>query len=103
MSDTKLKQQQSVLMNKDERKLAVLEAQKAKEKSFKLVVKIISWESGAVGSVVVQAENKITEQEWLQYRKQRLSIATPEEKSRAEQKLTLTYNSIKANGGFEKN
>lgn len=86
--------------SKDERKLAVLEAQKIKEQAFKLVVKIISWESGSLGSTVVQSTNKITPAEWSQYKKQRMSIATAENRDKAKEKLTQTYNSIKANGGF---
>lgn len=88
-------------MSKDERKLAALEAQKAKERIFKLVVKIISWESGALDSVVIQAANKITPEEWLQYKKHRTGIPTNLDGVEVKKKLAQTYNSIKANGGFE--
>lgn len=88
-------------LTKDERKIAALKAQQAKEKTFKLVVKIISWESGSLDSLVVRAANKITLSEWLQYKKQRMDISTPETRDRAKDKLAQTYNAIKSNGGFE--
>lgn len=100
MVDTKPKQQ-TVQMTKEERKLAVLEAQKAKEKIFKLVVKIISWESGAFDSVVVQAADKITPEEWLEYKKHRQNIPTTMDEEKVKNKMIQTFNSIKANGGFE--
>lgn len=99
MPDTKLKQQ--AFPNKDERKLAALEAQKAKEKMFKLVVKIISWESGSLESNVIQTVDKITPAEWLKYKKHRLGIPTTLDKEKAKEKLDETYNAIKTNGGFE--
>lgn len=89
------------LLSKDERKLIVLKAQAAKEKIFKLVVKIISWESGSLDSFTVKSSNKITQEEWLQYKKQRMDISTPETRDKAKDKLAQTYNSIKENGGFE--
>lgn len=95
------KPNQNNLKNKDERKLALLKAQQEKEKMFKLMVKIISWESGSLDSNTVRSENKITQKEWLEYKKQRMSIATIYDKDKAKKKLTLTFNSIKANGGFE--
>ena len=98
MADTKFKQQS--FMSKDERKLAVLEAQKAKDKIFKLVVKIICWESGSSGSAVVQSVDKITPEEWLRYKKHRLSVFTALDKERAKNELDQTFNSIKANDGF---
>ncbi|MCL5410312.1 MAG: hypothetical protein M1324_00450 [Patescibacteria group bacterium] len=100
MPDTKLQQPSSLLI-KDERKLAALKAQKARESAFKIVVKIISWESGTLDSAVIKSANKITEEEWLKYKKQRMDIATADNRDKAKEKLTLTYNSIKANGGFE--
>lgn len=87
--------------NKEKRKLALIEAQKAKEQAFKIVVKIISWESGSLDSNVIRSANKITKEEWLQYKKQRMDIATADNKEKAKEKLTATYNSIMSNGGFE--
>lgn len=100
MADTKFDQQKSNAV-KEERKLAALQAQKVKEQAFKLVVKIISWESGSMDSIVIKSDNKITQDEWLKYRKQRMSIATEDTKYKAVEKLTQTYKLIKANGGFK--
>lgn len=88
-------------MTKEERKLATLKAQQAKEKMFKLVVKIISWESGASESTVIKSANKITPEEWLMYKKQRMDISATLDKEKMKDKVAQTYNSIKANGGFE--
>ncbi len=100
MADTKKIKEQRPL-TKDEKKLAVLKAQKAKEQAFKLVVKIISWESASLDSTAVKSNNKISHKEWLEYKRQRVGIITPDNKDRIKEKLDLTYNSIKANGGFE--
>lgn len=99
MANTKLNQQSP--MTKEERKLAVLKAQKAKEVTFKLVVKIISWESGALESVVIQSADKITSEEWLRYKKHRMNISTTLDKQKMKDNLAQTYNAIKANGGFK--
>lgn len=101
MVNTKSNQQNSVSMTKEERKLAVLKAQKIKEIAYKLVVKIISWESGAAESTVIKSANKITPEEWLRYKKQRMDISTEADKEKMKDKLAQTYNSIKANKGFE--
>lgn len=87
-------------MTKEERELALLKAQRTKESAFKLVVKIISWESGAAESIVVKSSDKITLQEWVQYKKQRMNIPTVLDKEKVAANLAQTYNSIKANGGF---
>lgn len=99
MANTKLNQHSSI--TKDERKLAILKAQKVKESVYKLVVKIISWESGAAESTVIKSANKITPEEWLRYKKQRMDIFATVDKEKMKDKLAQTYNSIKANGGFE--
>ncbi|MBI2196916.1 hypothetical protein HYU45_04900 [Candidatus Daviesbacteria bacterium] len=86
----------------DERKLALLKAQAAKDKLFKLVVKIISWESGSLDSVVVKSLNKITEAEWLNYRKYTMNISTSQSLEKVKEKLTQTYKNIQSHGGFTK-
>ncbi|OGE44508.1 hypothetical protein A3B45_05155 [Candidatus Daviesbacteria bacterium RIFCSPLOWO2_01_FULL_39_12] len=98
MQNTRLNHHSS--MTKEERDLAVLKAQKVKELAFKLVVKIISWESGASESMVVKSSDKITPEEWLRYKKHRMNIPTTLDKKKVADNLTRTYNSIKANGGF---
>lgn len=86
----------------DDRKLALLKAQAAKDKLFKLVVKIISWESGSLDSAVVKSLNKITETEWLNYRKYTLNISTSQSLDKVKEKLSQTYKNIQAHGGFAK-
>lgn len=86
---------------KEKRNLAALKVQKAKEKIFKLIVKIISWESGSLGSPVVQSINKISSGEWILYKKHRLSVFAAIDKEKAKKELAETFNSIKTHGGFE--
>lgn len=97
MVNDKLK---SVPLTKEERKLATLKAQAAKEVIFKLLVKIISWESEALDSVAIKAVNKITPQEWLKYKKHQMSISTYESLQKTKDKLAKTYQAIKDHGGF---
>lgn len=99
MLDTKLKQQ-DISKSKAERDLAMAEAQRVKEIAFKLVVKIISWENGSSSSNVVQSVNKITPEEWAEYKRQRMSIATADNRDKAKEKLEQTFQSIKEHGGF---
>lgn len=100
MANTKLRQQQNPNIQA-ERKLAALKAQAVKEQAFKLVVKIISWESGSLESLVIKSANKITPDEWLQYKEYRMNLSTTPDKEKVRDNLIQTYNSIKANGGFK--
>lgn len=88
-------------ISKEERKLAVLKAQEARDKVFKLVVKIISWETGSLNSLVVKSSDKITSKEWSTYKKHTLAVASSENIERVKQKLIQTFKDIKENGGFE--
>ena len=87
--------------NKDVRELAILKAQEARNNVFKLVVKIISWETGSLDSMVVKSLNKITNQEWSNYKKHALGISTAESIEKVKGKIAKTYQDIKANGGFK--
>lgn len=87
---------------KDERDIALLKAQQARDKIFKLVVKIISWETGSLDSIVVKSVNKITDQEWLNYKKYTLSIPTSMDTEKVKEKLAQTFKNIKENNGFKK-
>lgn len=80
----------------DKRKLDLLKAQKAKEQAFKIVVKIISWESGSSAANI----EKITLAEWKQYKKHRSGAFAAIDRDKAKTDLAKTYNSIKAHGGF---
>ena len=82
-------------VTKDERKLAVLKAQEARDKIFKLVVKIISWETGSLNSIVVRSLDKITNQEWSNYKKHTLGLSNSETFEKAKQKIAQTYRQIK--------
>ncbi len=86
----------------DEKKLAILKAQEEKDKLFKLVIKIISWESGSLDSIVIKSLNKVTESEWLHYKKYTLAISTSQSLEKVKEKVTQTYNNIQAHGGFIK-
>ncbi len=87
-------------LNKDERKEAVLQAHKANEKIFKLVVKIISWETGPMEGASIKTTNKVTDDEWQRYRRHLLKISTSESEKRVKEKLKGIYEAIKDNGGF---
>lgn len=93
--------QQKTHMTKEEKNLALLEIQKIKEKAFKLRVKIISWESGSLGSQAVSLANKITPAEWTEYKKHRKGVFSVIDEGKVKSDLEKTYTSIKINGGFE--
>lgn len=86
---------------KDERKLALLKAQEAKDKIFKLVVKIISWETASMDSLTVRSADKITDQEWLRYKRHLLNISKSESVEKVKSRLAQTYKDIKENSGFK--
>ena len=85
----------------DERKLAVLKAQQAKEKVFKLVVKIISWETASLDSIAMRSLDKISKQEWDTYKKYFANISKAEGPAKIKEKLTQSYNAIKEQKGFK--
>ena len=87
-------------LSKEEQKLANLQIQEVKEKTFKLVVKIICWESGTPSSEVVQTKNKITPEEWSRYKKHRTNAFSEADRDKIKAELTESFNNIKANGGF---
>lgn len=91
---------QSKLLTKEERKNAVLKAQQANEKIFKLVVKIINWQSGSLANNSKNT-NKITSDEWQRYRQHLRGIYKLVDEKVAKEKLKETYKAIKDNGGFE--
>ncbi len=87
----------------DDKKQLITAAQAAKEALFKLVVKIICWETGSLGSVTVRSDDKITTHEWMEYKKNQLSIATEGTLLRIKEKLAQSHLSIKEHGGFDSN
>ncbi len=86
---------------KEERKLAALKSQEQRESIFKLVVKIISWETNSQDSTAMRNLNKITAQEWLMYEKHLLNTSKIESEAKVRSRLAETYQSIKDNLGFE--
>lgn len=86
---------------KNERELAMIKAQAARDKVYKLMIKIISWESGSLDSYVVKSLNKITSQEWLNYKKNTLRVSTNDSIEKVKARLTKTYKNIKEHGGFK--
>lgn len=91
------------LVKREEKRLAALKMQDEKNKRFKLVAKIISWETISKDSASVTTLEKVTEVEWSTYRKHILEIATSEKEEKVKQKLNQTFESIKSNKGFAKN
>jgi len=87
-------------LTKEERKLVTLKAQEARDRVFKLVVKIIRWETESSHSANNTIE-KITSQEWAKYKQHLLNISTSESTQKVKDKLTQTYNAIKEHGGFK--
>lgn len=85
--------------SEDERKAAVLKAQEANRKIFKLVVKVIRWETESPDTSDRNID-KITHDEWKKYTKHLVGIYQPENQGRAKDKLKKTYDIIKDNGGF---
>lgn len=86
---------------KNERELAMIKAQEARDKVYKLMIKIISWESGALDSYVVKSLNKITAQEWSSYKKNTLAVSTNDSLEKVKGRLAKTYKNIKDHGGFK--
>ncbi len=89
------------LLTRDEKRLALLKVQEVRDKLFKLIAKVISWETGALDSIAVKSLNKITKQEWLTYKKHILGITTSESIEKVKEKLNQTYKDIKKNNGFK--
>lgn len=87
-------------LTKEERKLVTLKAQEARDKVFKLVVKIIRWETES-NQTANNTIEKVTSQEWAKYKQHLLNISTSESTQKVKDKLTQTYNAIKAHGGFK--
>ncbi len=87
-------------LTKEERKLVTLKAQEARDRVFKLVVKIIRWETES-SQTSSNAIEKITSQEWAKYKQHLLNISTSESTQKVKDKLTQTYNAIKEHGGFK--
>lgn len=85
----------------DERKLALLKAQEARDKVFKLMVKIISWETDSFNSIAVKSLNKITKGEWSIYKKHTMEVPTSQSIDKIKDKIAQTYKNIKENGGFK--
>ncbi len=94
-------QAQSTKLTKEEQKVKALEAIKAKERIFNLVVKIISWKTESKDSSSMQTQNKITAEEWQRYKKHLLDISKTEGVEVVKGKLKEVYLAIKKHNGFE--
>lgn len=90
----------NLVLNREEKRIATLKIQAERDKRFKLVAKIISWESGAEGSIAVTTQNKVTDAEWSEYKKYIQTITTSDSVEKVKQKIDLTFENIKKNGGF---
>lgn len=88
------------ILNREEKRLAALKVQAERDKRFKLVAKIISWETGSMDSIAVKSLDRITDSEWSIYREHILGIATAETVEKVKQKLDQTFEDIKKNDGL---
>lgn len=88
----------SIKLSREEQKKAALEHQKQNEQIHQLVVKIISWKSGSLGSSCL---NKITNREWSNYRQHILKISKTESPDRVKGKLEATREAIQNHDGFD--
>lgn len=85
----------------DERKAANEQAHQAKEKIFKLVVKIISWETKSMDSLALRTDDRISSQEWNSYKQHIMEISKSESLEKVKSRLVETYKSIQSNNGFK--
>lgn len=90
-----------IKLTKEERELAISKAHEASEKIFKLVVKIISWETGPLDGAAIKKTDKITPDEWQRYRQHLLTISKSESVERVKGKLKKVYEAIKEHSGFQ--
>ncbi len=90
-----------IKLSDDARRAAVLKSQEANEKIFRLVVKIIRWETESTENQRERNISKITHDEWNKYTKHLLGIYQPDSRDKIKDKLKKTYEAIKGNGGFE--
>lgn len=86
-------------LTKEEREAAAAKVREVSERLFKLVVKIIRWETEATSSLG-KPKDKITSDEWKAYQKHILRISVSEREERVKQKLGETYRAIKSHRGF---
>lgn len=91
-----------LILDREQKRLAALKIQAERDKRFKLVAKIISWETGSMDSIAVKSLDRITETEWSIYKEHILGIATAETVEKVKAKLAQTFEDIKRNDGFVK-
>lgn len=89
-----------LILGREEKRLAALKIQAERDKRFKLVAKIISWETGSMDSIAVKTLDRITNSEWSIYKDHILAIATVETVEKVKEKLDQTFENIKKNGGL---
>lgn len=87
-------------LTKEEREAAAAKVREVSERLFKLVVKIIRWETELPNSNLGKPKDKITPEEWKTYEKHILKISTSEREGRVREKLDETYKAIKSHRGF---
>lgn len=87
-------------MNKSRPDLA-LERAREQESWFKIVVKILSWKEGLLGSGVKISREKISRKEWKQYSERMIKNNLTHSKDRILRDLRETREKIAQFGGFE--
>jgi len=86
-------------LTKEEREAAAAKVREVSEKLFKLVVKIIRWETEST-TTLGKPKDKITSDEWKAYEKHILRISVSEKEDRVKEKLDETFRAIKSHRGF---
>ncbi len=83
-------------------KKSLIDQKKLQEKEdwHKLVVKVIVWKDGPVGSGFVQFMDKITPKEWKDYRKRLTRVNAGKGKEKIQALLKEKWERINENGGF---
>ena len=87
-------------LTKEEREAAAAKVREVSERLFKLVVKIIRWETELPNSNLGKPKDKITSDEWRAYEKHILKISVSEREDRVKEKLYETKRAIKSHRGF---
>lgn len=91
-----MSQNDSTPLTKEEKKEQLLKIQAANDKVQKLVIKIISWRTGAS----TNSMEKITIEEWTKYERHLIDISKSQTTSVVKEKLAEIHAAIKSRDGF---
>lgn len=88
-------------LTREQQKDKALQLSQAREKTFTLVSKIISWKTASRDSSSMQSRDKITQQEWSAYKKHLLTISKTESTEVVKAKIESIQVAIEKHQGFE--